>query len=269
MAMNRQGPHDLQILRSSVLAGKCEENGLTTESPTATQGTILVVDDDASTRRALRVTLTGMNFTIVEAARGEEALSLVRSTWFDAVLLDVDMPGMGGVETCRCIRRAIARLPILMLTVMNSEDDKVLALDAGADDYITKPFQLRELTARLRSAVRRRNAPDTNRDALIRHGQLELDPVRYRVMKRGRSIHLTPKEFEVLHYLMMHAGEPIPHARLLKSVWGPEYGSELEYLRTFVRLLRKKIEDDPQNPQYLLTDAYVGYRFNEQQPGES
>jgi len=225
-----------------------------------------MVDDDSSTRRALRVTLSGMGFSVVEAARGEEALSLVRATWFDAVLLDVDMPGMGGVETCRCIHRAVARLPILMLTVMDSEDDKVLALDAGADDYITKPFQLRELTARLRSAVRRRNAQDTNRDALIRQGHLELDPVKYRVMKRGRAIHLTPKEFEVLHYLMMHAGEPIPHARLLKSVWGPEYGSELEYLRTFVRLLRKKIEDDPQNPQYLLTDAYVGYRFNEQQP---
>jgi len=239
---------------------------LNTESPIAAQGTILVVDDDGSTRRALRVTLSGMGFSVVEAARGEEALSLVRVSWFDAVLLDIDMPGMGGVETCRCIRRAIARLPIIMLTVLDSEDDKVLALDAGADDYITKPFQLRELTARLRSAVRRRNAQDTNRDALIRQGALELDPVKYRVMKRGRSIHLTPKEFEVLHYLMMHAGEPIPHARLLKSVWGPEYGSELEYLRTFIRLLRKKIEDDPQNPQYLLTDAYVGYRFNEQQP---
>ena len=239
---------------------------MNTDSANTAQGTILVVDDDGSTRRALRVTLSGMGFSVVEAARGEEALSLVRVSWFDAVLLDIDMPGMGGIETCRCIRRAIARLPILMLTVLDSEDDKVLALDAGADDYITKPFQLRELTARLRSAVRRRNAQDTNRDALIRQGALELDPVKYRVMKRGRAIHLTPKEFEVLHYLMMHAGEPIPHARLLKSVWGPEYGSELEYLRTFVRLLRKKIEDDPQNPQYLLTDAYVGYRFNEQQP---
>jgi two-component system KDP operon response regulator KdpE len=174
------------------------------------------------------------------------------------------MPGMGGVETCRNIRRTIARLPILMLSVMDSEDDKVLALDAGADDYITKPFQLRELTARLRAAVRRRNAQDSNRSAPIRHGQLELDPVKYRVQKSGRAIHLTPKEFEMLHYLMMHAGEPIPHARLLKSVWGPEYGNELEYLRTFVRQLRKKIEDDPRNPQYLLTDAYVGYRFNEQ-----
>ncbi len=186
---------------------------MNTEQSNAGQGTILVVDDDSSTRRALRVTLTGMGFTVVEAARGEEALSLARVTWFDAVLLDVDMPGMGGVEACRCIRRAVARLPILMLTVMDSEDDKVLALDAGADDYITKPFQVRELTARLRSAVRRRNAQDTNRDAPIRHGQLELDPVKYRVLKSGRPIHLTPKEFEVLHYLMMHAGEPIPHAR--------------------------------------------------------
>jgi two-component system KDP operon response regulator KdpE len=236
---------------------------MNTEQSDAGQGTILVVDDDSSTRRALRVTLSGMGFAVVEAARGEEALSLARVTWFDAVLLDVDMPGMGGVEACRCIRHAVARLPILMLTVMDSEDDKVLALDAGADDYITKPFQVRELAARLRSAVRRRNALDANRDAQIRYGQIELDPVKYRVQKNGRAIHLTPKEFEMLHYLMMHAGEPIPHARLLKSVWGPEYGNELEYLRTFVRQLRKKIEDDPQNPQYLLTDAYVGYRFNE------
>jgi two-component system KDP operon response regulator KdpE len=229
-------------------------------------GTILVVDDDSSTRRALRMTLSGMGFTVVEAARGEEALSLVRVTRFDAVLLDVDMPGMGGLEACRTIRHAVARLPILMLTVMDSEDDKVLALDAGADDYITKPFHVRELTARLRSAVRRRNAQDDNRDQPIRLGEIELDPVKYKVQKNGRYIHLTPKEFEMLHYLMLHAGEPIPHARLLKSVWGPEYGNELEYLRTFVRQLRKKIEDNPRDPQYLLTDAYIGYRFNEQPP---
>jgi len=239
---------------------------LSTEPLNVQQGTILVVDDDSSTRQTLRMTLTEMGFTVVEAARGEEALSLVRVTWFDAVLLDVDMPGMGGVETCRRIRNAVARLPILMLTVMDSEDDKVLALDAGADDYITKPFQLRELAARLRSAVRRRVAEDANRDEVIRQGELELDPVKYRLLKRGRSIHLTPKEFEVLHYLMMHTGEPIPHARLLKSVWGPEYGNELEYLRTFIRQLRKKIEDNPARPRYLLTDAYVGYRFKEQSP---
>jgi len=236
---------------------------LTKIPATVVQGVVLVVDDDISTRRALRVTLSESGFTVVEAGRGEEALSLVRLTWFDAVLLDVDMPGMGGVEACRAIRRAIARLPILMLTVMDSEDDKVLALDAGADDYITKPFQLRELIARVRSAVRRRGAQESNLDAPIRYGKLELDPVKYRLLKRGRLIHLTPKEFEMLHYLMTHAGEPIPHARLLKAVWGPEYGHELEYLRTFIRQLRSKIEDDPKNPQYLLTEAYVGYRFNE------
>ena len=202
-----------------------------TEKMNSEHGTILIVDDDSSTRRALRMTLSGMGFTIVEAARGEEALSLVRVTRFDAVLLDVDMPGMGGLEACRNIRRTVSRLPVLMLTVLDGEDDKVLALDAGADDYITKPFQLREMTARLRSAVRRRNAEDSNRDLPLCYGQIELDPVKYRVLKRGRSIHLTPKEFEMLHYLMLHAGEPIPHARLLKSVWGPEYGNELEYLR--------------------------------------
>jgi len=238
---------------------------LNSEPSNAGQGTILLVDDDNSTRRALRVTLSGMGFTIVEAARGEEALSLVRVAWFDAVLLDVEMPGMGGVETCRSIRHALERLPILMLSVKGSEDDMVVALDAGADDYITKPFQLRELAARLRSAVRRRSVQDTERSAPLRQGELELDPVRYRVVKRGQSIHLTPKEFEMLHYLMVHAGEPIPHARLLKSVWGPDYGDQIEYLRTFVRQLRKKIEDDPSNPQYLLTDAYVGYRFSDRE----
>jgi len=228
------------------------------------EGLILVVDDDSSMRRALNLTLSSMGFTVIEAARGEEALSLVRVSWFDAILLDVEMPGMGGVETCRNIRRSIPRLPILILTVLDSEDDKVLALDAGADDYITKPFQLRELSARLRSAVRRRNTSDDKQDAPIRLGPLMLDAVTYKVQKRGQPIHLTPKEFEMLHYLMSHAGKPIPHARLLKSVWGPEYGGELEYLRTFIRQLRKKIEDDPANPKLLLTDAYVGYRFSDE-----
>jgi two-component system KDP operon response regulator KdpE len=233
--------------------------------PEAGEGTILVVDDDSSTRRALRVTLSGMGYTVVEAARGEEALSLVRVTWFDAVLLDVDMPGMGGVEACKSIRHAITCLPILMLSVLDGEDDMIMALDAGADDYITKPFQLRMLTARLRSAVRRRNAAQNDRDMPLRHGHIELDPVRYHVKKRGKAIHLTPKEFEMLHYLMNNAGEPIPHERLLRSVWGPGYGSELEYLRTYMRQLRMKIEDDPTNPQYLLTEANIGYRFNDEQ----
>ncbi|WP_263351038.1 response regulator transcription factor [Acidicapsa acidisoli] len=234
----------------------------------AGEGTILVVDDDSSTRRALRVTLSGMGYTVVEASRGEEAVSLVRVTWFDAVLLDVDMPGMGGVEACKSIRHAITHLPILMLSVLDDEDDMVMALEAGADDYITKPFQLRLLTARLHSAVRRRNAVQNDHDMPIRYGYIELDPVKYHVKKRGKLIHLTPKEFEMLHYLMNHAGEPVPHERLLRSVWGPGYGSEFEYLRTYMRQLRTKIEDDPTHPQYLLTEANVGYRFNDQQPNE-
>jgi two-component system KDP operon response regulator KdpE len=233
-----------------------------TEAVPAEQGKILVVDDDESMRRVLRSTLTMAGFTIVEAARGEEAVSLVRLIQFHAVLLDVDMPGMGGVETCRRIRGFAPALPILMLTIFDGEEDKVLALDSGADDYITKPFQLREMTARVRSAVRRRENHERVASVPIRYGELELDPVRYLVRKRGKSVHLTPKEFELLRYLMLHAGEPVPHARLLKSIWGAHYGSELEYLRTFMRNLRKKIEDDPSNPQYLITDAYFGYRFN-------
>jgi two-component system KDP operon response regulator KdpE len=238
---------------------------LNTESHVAGQGTILVVDDDNSFRRALRVTLSGMGFTIVDVPRADEALSLVQLTQFDAVLLDVDMPGVGGVEACRSIRSAIGRLPILMLSAMNSEDDKVLALNAGADDYITKPFGLKELTARLRAAVRRGNTSEAHQDAPIRHGELELDTVKYRVRKSGHLVHLTPKEFELLRFFMSHAGEPITPTKLLRSVWGTEYGNEFVYIRMFVSQLRKKIEDDPLNPKYLLTVPRVGYRFNEQE----
>ena len=228
----------------------------------AKQGMVLVVDDTPSMRRALRTTLAGVGFSVVEAARGEEALSLIRTVQFDAVLLDSNMPGMGGLETCRVMRKTLPKLPILMLTVRDSEDDKVEALDAGADDYITKPFQLRELTARLRAAVRRGQTPEVAVEAPIRIADIEIDPERHLVQKGGQRLHLTPKEFKMLRYLMAHAGQPVPHARLLKSIWGPEYGNELEYLRTFMRQLRKKIEDDPANPKYLLTDSHVGYRFN-------
>jgi two-component system KDP operon response regulator KdpE len=227
-------------------------------------GLILVVDDEMSIRRALHATLFKLGFRTVEAARGEEALSLVRSNTFDAVLLDINMPGMTGIETCRSLRRLSPRIPILMLTVRDSEDDKVEALDAGADDYITKPFQLRELTARIRAAMRWAKAPFSQQEEPVLHvGDIELDLVRRTVKKANRLVHLTPKEFELTHQLMSCAGRPIPHSRLLNSVWGPEYGGELEYLRTFMHQLRKKLEDDPANPKYLLTDAHVGYRFVE------
>ncbi|MGD0471377.1 MAG: response regulator transcription factor [Terriglobales bacterium] len=223
---------------------------------------LLIVDDERSIRQSLRTILANFGFVIVEAARGEEALSLVRAAQFDAVLLDINMPGMGGIEVCRLMRRTAPRLPIVMLTVQDSEDRKVEALDAGADDYITKPFQLRELTARLRAAVRRgKVADESNQTIMI--GDVLLDPDRHLVEKKGKAVHLTPRQFEVLHYLMANAGRPIPHAKLLRSIWGPEYGNELEYLRTFIRQIRMKIEDDPANPSYLLTDSHIGYRFTE------
>lgn len=225
-------------------------------------GNVLIVDDERSIRLLLRTILGNFGFDIVEAARGEEALALVRNEQFDAVLLDINMPGMGGIEVCRLMRKASPRLPIVMLTIQGSEDRKVEALNAGADDYITKPFQLRELTARLRAAVRRNRVAD-DRDAAILIGDILLDPDRHLVEKKGRAVHLTPKQFELLHFLMVHAGRPIPHAKLLRSVWGPEYGNELEYLRTFIRQIRMKIEDDAANPKYLLTDSHIGYRFSE------
>jgi two-component system KDP operon response regulator KdpE len=227
--------------------------------------TILVVDDEPQLRRAMRATLTDLGYSVLEAKTGEEALELLRHNTADLILLDLNMPGIGGLETCRAIRES-SDLPIIVLSVRNTERDKVEALDAGADDYITKPFQLRELTARIRAAMRWAKASVTHEEpeAPVLHvGDIELDPVRRTVKKASRFVHLTPKEFELTYQLMSYAGRPIPHSRLLNSVWGPEYGGELEYLRTFMHQLRKKLEDDPANPQYLLTDAHVGYRFVE------
>jgi two-component system KDP operon response regulator KdpE len=230
-----------------------------------TQGKVLIVDDEPSIRRALRTTFGTLGFDTAEAVTGEQALPLLRSSSFDAVLLDINMPGMGGVEACREIRRQFPRLAVLMLTVRDNEDDKVEALEAGADDYVMKPFPIRELVARVRSAVRRSHVSPGNGNAVIAIGDIMLDPARRLVQKSGQTVHLTPKEFDLLHYLMKHAGLPMMHARLLGAVWGPEYGGELEYLRTFIRQLRKKLEDDAANPKYLLTDSHIGYRFREAQ----
>jgi two-component system, OmpR family, KDP operon response regulator KdpE len=224
-------------------------------------GNVLIVDDSRSIRAVLRTLLSANGFAIVVAARGEEALEFIHTTKFDAVLLDIDMPGMNGIEALRIIRKRWPRLPITMMSVHDSEERKVEALDAGADDYITKPFHLRELAARLRSAVRRNKALDDYR-AGIMIGDLLLDPERHQVEKGGRPVHLTPKQFEMLHYLMTHAGKPNSYAKLLGSIWGTEYAHQVEYLRTFIRQIRIKIEDDPAVPKYLMTDTRVGYRFN-------
>ena len=226
-------------------------------------GSILIVDDDSSVRRALHITLQTLGFSTSEAPGGEEALVLARAAPYDVVLLDMNLPGLDGLETCCQLRRLFPRIAILMLTVRDSEDDKVQALEAGADDYVTKPFHIRELTARVRAAVRRAQAVQDDVNASIRIGEIELDPARREVQKAGHFIRLTRKEFDLLHYLMAHAGLPMTHGRLLNSIWGPEYGDEVEYLRTFMRQLRKKIEDDPGKPKYLLTDFQIGYRFRD------
>jgi len=227
------------------------------------KGKVLLVDDDASIRRALHTTLSALGFEVEEASAGEQAVSFARGERYDAVLLDINMPGIGGIEACRTLRRLAPGLPILMLTVRDSEDDKIDALDAGADDYITKPFHIGELTARVRSAVRRSRATQGDSEKVISIGDIELDRERRLVKKSGVIVHLTPKEFDLLYCLMSRAGKPLTHARLLTSVWGTEFGNELEYLRTFVSQLRKKLEDDPTRPKYLLTEAYIGYRFTD------
>jgi len=230
-------------------------------SETRRKGKLLVVDDEAAIRWALRKTLERMSFEISESETAEQAIALVRTIRFDAVLLDIGMPGMNGIEACKKIRKLMPMLGIVMLSVKNTEEDKIQALDAGADDFITKPFHVGELAARLRATVRRVHASQVDLAAVIGIGEIELDPARRLVKRAGRSIHLTPKEFELLHFLMAHAGLPLTHARILGAVWGPEYGGELEYLRTFVRQLRKKLGDDAAAPKYLFTDSQVGYRF--------
>jgi two-component system KDP operon response regulator KdpE len=224
---------------------------------------VLVVEDDVGIRQSLFETLGALGFVVGEAGSGEEALVRLRMVDYDAVLLDINMTGMGGMETCRRIFQTYPQLPIIMLTVRDEESDKVEALDAGADDYVTKPFQMRELTARLRAAIRRSKTVASPSDAFLVIGDLRLSSTRRRLEKSQQEIRLTPKEFEMLRYLMEHAGRPIPHNRLLTTIWGPEYGNEREYLRVLINQLRKKIEDDPAHPSYILTESYIGYRFRD------
>lgn len=226
-------------------------------------GSVLVTDDDADLRRVLRRTLGALGFEVAESANGEQAVRTTAARPFDAVLMDVNMPGMGGIEACREIRKNAPRLQILMLTVRDRETDKIEALDAGADDYITKPFSIPELAARLRSAVRRSTTTVFDSRIPVSIGEIELDPARRLVRKSGAILRLTPKEFDLLHYLMSHPGIPIAHSKLLRAVWGEEYGQELEYLRTFMHQLRKKLEADPSAPEYLITELHFGYRFRE------
>jgi two-component system, OmpR family, KDP operon response regulator KdpE len=221
--------------------------------------TILVVDDEPQIRRVLRTTLTAAGYTIVEARDGTEAFEKVRSVKPDLILLDMNMPGLDGLQTCREIRSG-SEVPIIMLTVRSAEKDKVRALDAGADDYVVKPFGIQELLARVR-ALLRRAAEEKDAGTLVSK-ELNFDFEKRDILVRGVPIHLTPKEFAVLKELVVADGRPISHRRLLQSVWGPEYGEETESLRVVINQLRKKIEVNPAKPKYIHTEPWVGYRFN-------
>lgn len=220
--------------------------------------TILVVDDESQIRRVMRAALSSQGYAIAEARNGEEALKKLRADQFDLVILDMNMPDMDGVEVCREIR-AFSLVPVIMLTVRSAEKDKVRALDAGADDYVVKPFGMDELLARIRAALRR--VPGEAGEAGIVTKELSLDFEKRIILVQGKMVHLTPKEFELLRELAANIGRPVSHRRLLQAVWGPDYGEQTESLRVMVNQLRKKIEPDPARPRFIRTEPWIGYRF--------
>ena len=223
-------------------------------------GRILVVDDDPQIRRVLKATLISQGYEVRDAANGEEALEAFRQSKLDLIILDMNMAGMTGIEVCRSIR-STSDVGIIMLTVRDSEADKVAALDAGADDYVTKPFSSPELLARVRAALRRLLQTAVAGPQSIRFNNVEINFTTRRAIVNSREVRLTPKELDLLQYMVAHPNIPIPHAKLLQAVWGPDYGDEVEYLRVFINQLRKKIEPNASKPKYLLTEPWVGYRF--------
>ncbi len=224
-------------------------------------GRILVVDDEPQIRRIMRTTLTGAGYEVDDAKSGEEALAKLRAFRPELVLLDINMPDMSGLDACRAIR-ADSSAAIIMLTVHNKEAVKVEALDAGADDFVSKPFSTPELLARIRAALRRTPAAAQSSPSRIQAGELTIDFGARTVTRSGITSHLTPKELDLLRYLTQHANEVVPHRELLQAVWGPDYGDQVDYLRAFIKSLRKKVEANPDHPQYLTTEPWIGYRFN-------
>jgi two-component system, OmpR family, KDP operon response regulator KdpE len=223
-------------------------------------GRILVVDDQPKIRRFMRTVLVGDGYEVDEAKTGELALEKTRDFRPDLIVLDINMPGMGGLTACRALR-ADSNAAIIMLTVRNSESDKVAALDAGADDFVTKPFSTPELLARIRAALRRVQASQSLPKKL-RVATLEIDFGTRTIASGGATTHLTPKELELLRYFTQHTNQALSHRELLQAVWGPDYGDQVDYLRVFIKNLRKKIEPNPEHPEYITTEPWVGYRFN-------
>jgi two-component system, OmpR family, KDP operon response regulator KdpE len=223
-------------------------------------GRILIIDDEPQIRRLMKTTLIGAGYEVDDAKSGEEGLEKVSQFHPDLVLLDINMPGMGGLAACNLIRED-KNVAIIMLTVRDSEADKVAAFDAGADDFVTKPFSTPELLARIRAALRRVPALQSSPDRL-QIGSLTIDFVDRTVSRGDEPNHLTPKELDLLRYLTQRPNKVITHRELLQAVWGPDYGHQVDYLRVFVKSLRKKIEANPDQPVFITTEPWVGYRFN-------
>ncbi len=221
---------------------------------------ILIVDDEPQIRRVIKAALSKQGYVVAEARSGEAALEMIRDERFDMAILDRNMPGMGGLETCRTIRDT-SDMGIIMLTVRKTEQDRIEALDAGADDYVTKPFSMPELSARIRANLRRVPSASHAGTQAIRFGNVSVDLATHHLSVAGTDVRLTPKQFEVLAYLIDNPNVSIPHARLLQAVWGPDYRDEVEYLHVVVNQLRKKIEVDPSHPRYIITEPWFGYRF--------
>jgi len=225
------------------------------------EGRILVVDDESQIRRVMRTTLTSQGYEVSEATNGEQALQLVLSSEYDLVLLDVNMPGKSGIETCRELRALGSNPAIIMVTVRDSEADKVEALDAGADGYITKPFGFSELLARVRAVLRRTVDSPPFPAAHLRLGAVEIDFEGRHILIGEERVRLTPKELDLLSYLATHSNRTITHRELLQAVWGPEHGHDPQYLHVFMNRLRNKVERSPKNPKFLITEPWVGYRL--------
>jgi two-component system KDP operon response regulator KdpE len=212
-------------------------------------------------RRALRSTLSALGFVVADAESGEVAMEKLRDEKFDLILLDINMPGLSGLETCRAVRSR-SDVSIIMLTVRDRSVDKIEALDAGADGYVTKPFDVNELLARIRATLRRAPASALGQSETLQLDGVEISFRDRHVKVNGRVMRLTPTEQDLLHYFVTHPNAALPHDKILQAVWGPDYGNEVEYLRVFVNQLRKKIEPDPARPRYILTEPWLGYRFN-------
>jgi two-component system KDP operon response regulator KdpE len=220
---------------------------------------VLIVDDDPQIRRAVQTSLRARGYVVFSAASGEAALDVLATDAVDLVILDLSLPGIDGHEVISRLR-GFSEAPVLVLSVRESQDDKVAALDAGADDYVTKPFSIGELLARMR-AVERRAHPETGDGAVLRFGELEVDLARQLVTLRGERVRLTPTEYRLLEALVTHPGKLLTHRWLLSKVWGPGYQNETHYVRVYVRALRGKLGEDPSRPRFIVTEPGLGYRW--------